>query len=209
MPAIHDLPLFIVSALLLNLTPGADSLFVVTRAASTGFRAGAVAALGIGAGCLGHVLIAASGLSALLAASSTAFAVLRVIGAGYLVFLGLSLLRARDPVFEAPASPVEAALPRVFRQGVLTNLLNPKVAMFFLAFLPQFVDAGAPSRSAAFVLLGAIFTATGTAWCLALAWSAARLGRAGVGRRVAAWLRRAAGVVFTLLGVRLALPDSG
>lgn len=207
MIGIHDLPLFLVSGLLLNLTPGADSLYVVTRGAAQGARAGAVAALGIGAGCLAHVLAAGAGLSALLAASATAFAALRLVGAAYLVWLGVSLLRGGSEAASVARAIPAAPLRAVFAQGVLTNVLNPKVALFFLAFLPQFVDADAPSKPAAFLVLGAIFTLTGTLWCLVLAVSAARVGRAGIGRRASAWLRRGAGGLFVLLGARLAFAD--
>src|SRR5512143_3874350 len=133
MDGIHDLGLFVLSGLLLNVTPGADTLYIVARGTTQGTRAGAVAALGIGAGCIVHTLAAAVGLSAILATSATAFTIVKWIGAAYLVYLGAALLASR-PAAAAPAALPRASLPRVFAQGFLTNVLNPKVALFFLAF---------------------------------------------------------------------------
>src|ERR1700750_111534 len=133
MAGTQHLWLFIVSGLLLNVTPGPDSLFIMARSATQGWRAGFVACWGVGTGVFVHVFAAALGLSALLATSATAFTVVKVIGAAYLVWMGLGMLRSR-----ASAAPVDAAPARViaygaiFRQGFLTNALNPKVALFFL-----------------------------------------------------------------------------
>jgi threonine/homoserine/homoserine lactone efflux protein len=173
----HDLPLFVLSGLLLNITPGADSLFIITRSVTQGARAGAVAALGVSVGCCVHVIAAALGLSALLATSASAFTVIKLIGAAYLVYIGVSLLRTRAAVAlinelenessdqRLPASSMSA----VFAQGFLTNLLNPKVALFFLAFVPQFIDSGATDKTLAFLFLGAVFNFNGLLWCLLLA----------------------------------------
>ncbi len=161
----HDPGLFAASLLIFNLTPGPDLLFTLTRTLQHGRRAGAAAAFGIGSGCLVHTSAAAFGLAALLAASAEAFTVVRWVGAAYLLWLAVGLLRA--PVATAPkadrlAEPAVPASPwRVFRQGFLTNALNPKVAVFFLAFLPQFIDADAPHKTLAFLFLGAWFTVQG------------------------------------------------
>jgi threonine/homoserine/homoserine lactone efflux protein len=207
----HDLALFIVSGLLLNFTPGADTLYIVGRSTLQGARAGAVAALGIGAGCCVHMLAAALGLSALLAASATAFTAVKLVGAAYLVYLGISLWRSGPRAQAAGNVPAPRAPMRVvFAQGVLTNVLNPKVALFFLAFLPQFVDADAPYKLVAFLFLGLVFNVNGTLWNLFVAWSAAKVGRSVAARgRVAIWLSRAAGTAFVLLGVKLALTVRG
>ena len=205
---IHDLPLFVVSSLLLNLTPGADVALIAARSASSGWRAGAAAALGVGAGCLLHTLAAALGLSALLAGSATAFTVLRWLGAAYLVWLGWSLLRTRaaPPGSGPPAAPVAPA--RAFWQGFLTNALNPKVALFFLAFVPQFIDADAPHKALAFVVLGGVFVVNGTLVNLGFAWLLARLGRRlgphGGHGALGRWLGRGAGLLFIALGLKLA-----
>ncbi len=202
----HDLLLFIASGLLLNATPGPDTLYIVGRSSTQGWRAGATAALGIGTGTLVHIFAAALGLSAILAASATAFTVVKIAGAVYLVYVGISLLRS--PAFrqEATAAAAPAALLRtVFLQGFLTNVLNPKVALFFLAFLPQFVSPDAASKPLAFLFLGAIFDLNGTLWNLLVAWSSARV--AGGLRRSAAavkWFNRCVGSLFVYLGIRLA-----
>ncbi len=202
---IHDLPLFVAAGLLLNLTPGADLLYVAGHAATGGRRAGMLAALGIGAGCLFHVLLAALGLSALLAASELAFTVVKWVGAGYLVWMGLGMLRWRS----GGAASVVLDPQRVFWRGVLTNALNPKVALFFLAFLPQFITPQSAHQALAFGVLGLVFTVNGTLVTLVLAWlaGAARERWAGSARagRLGLWLQRAAGAMFVVLGVKLAV----
>jgi threonine/homoserine/homoserine lactone efflux protein len=205
----QDLTLFIVSGLLLNIAPGPDSLLIMARSASQGFRAGSAAALGVGSGTLVHVLAAALGLSALMAASSWAFGLVKLLGAAYLVYIGLSLLLRRA----AAEGPREAAvtLPRqslrsIYLQGLLTNVLNPKVALFFLAFVPQFIAADAPSKPLAFVFLGLVFNLNGMLWCHFLAWSTAQASRRiTASPRVVSWLNRAIGAVFLGFGLRLAL----
>jgi RhtB (resistance to homoserine/threonine) family protein len=204
MLGIHDLPLFIVSGLLLNITPGADSLYIATRSATQGFKAGVMAALGIGTGCCVHIVAAALGLSAILAASSTAFTIVKYVGAAYLVYVGWSMLRSRPQAAAVEAIP-PAPVRSIFAQGFLTNVLNPKVALFFLAFVPQFIEPAAEHKALAFLVLGAIFNFNGTLWCLLLAWLSARVGALGMSRRLGAWLNRAVGAVFIFLGVRLAL----
>ncbi|MEO8152288.1 MAG: LysE family translocator [Rhizobacter sp.] len=202
---IHDLVLFVVAGLLLNLTPGADMLYVAGNTAVAGRRAGMLAALGVGAGCLFHVMLAALGLSALLAASELAFTAVKWAGAGYLVWMGLAMLRSRGSVSSAAAIDPK----RVFWRGALTNALNPKVALFFLAFLPQFITPHGGHQALAFGLLGLVFTVNGTLVTLAVAWLAGtareRLaGRARAGQ-LGVWLQRAAGALFVVLGVKLAV----
>ena len=211
---IHHWPLFIGAGLLLNLTPGADMALVVRCAAAQGWRAGAAAALGVGAGCWVHIAAAALGLSALLAGSPTAFALLRWVGAAYLVWLGLSLLRSpAATAASAAVDPANRAVAwwQVFRQGFLTNALNPKVALFFLAFVPQFITAGAPHKALAFIVLGTVFVVNSTLVNLAIAGLAAALrqrlaGRPG-SRRIGLWLNRGVGAAFIALGLRLALGE--
>jgi threonine/homoserine/homoserine lactone efflux protein len=203
----HDLWLFVLSGLLLNITPGPDTLYIVGRSSTLGLRAGAVAALGIGAGVLVHICAAALGLSALLAASATAFAVVKIIGAAYLVYVGVSLLRTKKSDPSSPAVTLRSArLRSIFFQGFLTNILNPKVALFFLAFLPQFVMADAPSKPVTFLFLGAIFDFNGTLWNLLVAWSTARISsRFAAGDRFKIWFNRCVGSLFVVVGLRLVL----
>ncbi|WP_271007757.1 LysE family translocator [Paucibacter sp. B51] len=206
----QDLTLFIISGLLLNIAPGPDSLLIMARSASQGFRAGSAAALGVGSGILVHVLAAALGLSALMAASSWAFGLVKLLGAAYLVYIGLSLLlrraAAEGPREAAATLPPKQSLRSIYLQGLLTNVLNPKVALFFLAFVPQFIAADAPSKPLAFVFLGLVFNLNGMLWCHFLAWSTAQASRRiTASPRVVSWLNRAIGAVFLGFGLRLAL----
>ena len=185
----HDLWLFVLSGLLLNVTPGPDTLYIVARSTTQGFRGGA---------------LAAAGLSAILAASATAFTLVKIAGALYLLYVGVSLLRSK-PEATGTMAVTAAPLRAVFMQGFLTNVLNPKVALFFLALLPQFVDADAPNKPLAFLFLGVIFDLNGTLWNLFVAWSAARVTRGLARSPVTLWLNRAIGALFVVLAARLAL----
>jgi RhtB (resistance to homoserine/threonine) family protein len=207
MLGIHDLPLFIASGLLLNIVPGPDTMLVVTRSATQGWRAGSAAALGIGAGTFVHVLAAALGMSALLATSAHAFTVVKWVGAAYLVYVGVRMWLAHDEhaAAEGDATP-PLACRKIFAQGFLTNVLNPKVALFFLAFVPQFIDPASPTKALAFIALGCVFNVNSMIWSHGLALFSAAVGqRTRVGPRVARWLNRAVGTVFVAFGVRLAL----
>ncbi|MEH6437110.1 LysE family translocator [Massilia sp. DD77] len=204
---IQDLGVFIVAGLMLNIMPGPDSLLIMTRSASQGWKAGSAAALGIGAGTFVHILAAALGLSAVLATSATAFTVVKLLGAAYILYMAIGLLRSK-PEQTAAAAPVLPALPfrTIFAQGFLTNVLNPKVALFFLAFVPQFISADAPSKAIAFIVLGCIFNINGMLWCHALAlFTAQASARLKPPAAVTLWLNRATGGLFIWLGVKLAL----
>ena len=207
---IHDLPLFVLSGLLLNIMPGPDSLLIMTRSATQGWRAGCTAALGIGAGTLVHVFAAALGLSALLSTSATAFTVVKLVGAAYILYMAVGLLRSRRQT--GSAAPLALpALPyrKIFAQGFLTNVLNPKVAIFFLAFVPQFIQADAPNKALAFIVLGCIFNFNGMLWCGALALTTAKASaRIKLSPTISLWLNRVTGGLFVWLGVKLALSKS-
>ena len=208
MLGIHDLWLFVISGLVLSLAPGPDIAYVVARSAQFGFRGGAVATFGISTGCLVHVFGCAIGLSALLAASATAFMLVKWAGAAYLLFIGIKMLLTREDE-SAAASPGEAramSLSKVFWQGALTDALNPKVALFFLAFLPQFVSAEAPHQAFAFLVLGTIFIANGTLVCLGYAAvTAIAASRIRTSGRVKGWINRLLGGTFVYLGARMAM----
>jgi threonine/homoserine/homoserine lactone efflux protein len=185
-------------------------LYIVGRGSTQGWRAGAVAALGIGAGTLVHICAAALGLSAILAASATAFTAVKIIGAAYLLYVGISLIRSAGAPQSSPGAAVSrpASIRIIFVQGFLTNVLNPKVALFFLAFLPQFVAADASSKPLAFLFLGAIFDFNGTLWNLFVAWSAARLSmRFAPSAAFKRWFNRCVGGIFVFIGIRLALAN--
>jgi threonine/homoserine/homoserine lactone efflux protein len=206
----HDLALFVVSGLLLNIAPGVDFLYVLSRSASRGTLAGVWAALGIGLGCFVHISFAALGLSAILASSAIAFTAVKWVGAAYLIYVGIAMLRQRGGLSLALATHNGAApadgYTRIFWQGFLTNVLNPKVALFFLAFVPQFIEVASPTKVQAFLLLGAIFNTTGTLWNLFVAWAAGFMAsRLRLASRVGLWLNRSLGAMFIALGIRLGL----
>lgn len=203
---IHDLGVFVVSGLLLNIMPGPDSLLIMTRSATQGARAGCTAALGIGAGTFVHVFAAALGLSAILSTSATAFSVVKYIGAAYILYLAFGLVRSKPRDAVAPVALAPLPYSKIFAQGFLTNVLNPKVALFFLAFVPQFIDADAPHKAVAFIILGCIFNINGMVWCNGLALFAAQASsRLKLNPRTSLWLNRATGGLFAWLGVKLAL----
>jgi threonine/homoserine/homoserine lactone efflux protein len=197
--------LFLLSGILLNLTPGQDTLYIVGRSMAQGRQAGLLSVLGICSGAVIHTLAAAFGLSAVLAASASAFMAVKFAGAAYLVYLGVRMWRERMQSSGYPAGFDRAGSWAIYRAGFLTNLLNPKVALFYLAFLPQFIDPATQSKVVAFLFLGASFLATGTIWCVLLALGAATIGaRLRNSTSIGAILRRATGAVFVGLGIRLA-----
>lgn len=202
---IHDFVLFVTTGILLNLTPGPDTVYILGRSIAHGRRAGIASALGISVGSLFHTCAAALGLSAFLATSAWAFTAVKLAGAAYLIFLGVRALLERNRDLAIPAHFKRNDAAAAFRQGILTNILNPKVALFFLAFLPQFIDSATPSKTIAFLILGLTFVTTGTIWCLILAWfSSAFSVRLRESPTVATLLNRIVGSLFIFLGLRLA-----
>ncbi|MGH6623924.1 MAG: LysE family translocator [Burkholderiaceae bacterium] len=202
----HDLPLFIATALVLNATPGVDFLYTLTRTLQHGWRGGAAAAFGISSGCIVHALAAALGLAAVLATSAMAFTVIKWIGAAYLLWLAWGMLRAAAadrPSADAAAATGPAAPKTIFWQGFLTNVLNPKVALFFLALLPQFIDSDAANKPLAFLFLGAVFVVNGTLFLLALVALAHHLRRVGTNSTARRVLNAIGGTLFAALAIRL------
>ena len=202
----HDLLLFVVTALVLNATPGVDMLYTLTRTLQHGWRAGLIAALGIIAGCVVHTMAAALGLAALLAASAWAFTAVKWIGAAYLLWLAWGMLRAaadRDVATSRVSVASHERLGRIFVQGFLTNVLNPKVALFFLALLPQFIAADAPNKPMAFLFLGAVFIFNGALFLFALVALAQSARRFGANRSVRRALNAIGGALFAALAARL------
>ena len=205
---IHFWP-FLLAGILLNLTPGTDTIYILGRSMAYGRRAGILSALGISTGSMLHTLAAASGLSLVLATSATAFSLVKYCGAVYLIYLGI---RAFFPgtgsrMRQEPASPPISSR-QLYLSGIITNVLNPKVALFFLSFLPQFIDPGYPHAFLSFILLGSTFIITGTCWCLLLAVYAAKF--AGLMRersRAGTLLAQLTGVLFIGLGVKLAFME--
>jgi len=204
---ISNLSLFFVAVLLLNATPGPDTAYIIGRSIAQGRSAGLMSAFGISAGCCVHALASAIGLSAILAASATAFLFIKLAGGAYLVYLGLRMMLAKP----ANASDAQAvrdvrSLKTIFLQAMVTNVLNPKVILFFLAFIPQFVRNDAPQKTLAFLVLGVAFAAISMCWNSGTAFLAGTLARrAGRNPRVKLWLERTVGATFVALGAKLAL----
>src|SRR3954447_10511599 len=194
---------FFLAALALNLAPGPDMTYVAARSLAQGRRAGIISALGIAGGCLFHIAAAAAGVAVLLRAVPQAYLVIRIAGAAYLVYLGVGLLRRGAHEADELSVP-PAADASIFRQGVITNVCNPKVALFFLAFIPQFVD---PTRGPIAIQplgLGLYFNVQGTAVNVLVPALAGGARNAFASQRGRALLRRASGAVLVGLGVRLA-----
>jgi threonine/homoserine/homoserine lactone efflux protein len=204
MPTLSSLLVFVTASLALNVTPGPDMLYVIARSTAEGRRAGIVSSLGIAAGSLVHMTLVAAGLSSLLLAVPYAYDAVRLLGAAYLLFIGVRALLGAGSGDGIP-SVRRADLWTVFRQGMGTNLLNPKVALFFLAFLPQFVDRSEGHVAAQLVFLGLLFNTLGTTVNVLVAVLASRAGDWSRSRAGSSpWLRRLPGAVFVGLGLRLA-----
>ena len=197
---------FLLTAVLLTATPGPDNLMVLSVGASRGRRLGMAFGLGCAAGCLSHTLLAALGVSAVLAASPVAFTALRVVGGAYLVWQGIGALRSRGgvglPVAGADGAGDSAA--RQFAKGMLANAINPKVVLFFLSFLPQFVVPSQGDVPLQMAVLGVVFTLQAAVLFGALGWFAGGIGQWLQRRpRAGLWLDRVSGVVFVGLGLRM------
>ena len=204
---VHDLALFTLTVFVLNATPGVDMLYTASRTLTGGWRTGVVATLGVCAGCVVHTVGAAFGLAALMAVSAWAFSLVKWAGAAYLVWLGIGMLREaarRGEIAAQAAAPMPSArMGAVFRQGMLTNVLNPKVALFFLAFLPQFIVPEAEHKTLAFLALGAWAIVQGMLFLLVLVAITASLRRLGGSLRLSRWLNATGGLLFLGLAARL------
>ena len=199
---------FLFAGIILNLTPGADTMYILGRSISQGKKAGIMSALGISTGSLVHCIIASFGLSIIIAKSAIAFSTIKYLGAVYLIYLGVkALLTKSQKEFEIEQLDKKKSSNRkIFISGILTNILNPKVALFFLAFLPQFIDPNYATNSLPFIILGLTFIATGTIWCLALAMFSAKLSdRIRRNYKIKMWLDKITGGIFIALGIKLAL----
>jgi len=196
---------FLLASIALNLTPGLDTFYILTRSGREGHAVGMAAALGINAGCIVHTLAAVLGISAILMTSALAFSVLKYLGAAYLAWIGLRMVFSRAAMRQ-PTETRGKGLAAAFRQGMLTNVLNPKVALFFLAFLPQFVSMHAAHPQMGLVLLGLSFIGTGLTWSTVLALMGGRIHRLLTARpQLGQWMDRLCGMVLVAFGVKLAL----
>lgn len=203
---------FVFAAILLNLTPGSDTMYIITRSISQGQTAGLYSVLGITSGSLIHTLLASLGLSVLLASSPIAFMIVKYIGAAYLCYLGFKMLTSKNSNSIANclskgkgvSSQKDVDGWQIYKQGVLTNVFNPKVALFFLAFFPQFIDASYAYGTLSFLILGLTFATTGLIWCLCLALLASKFSASlRENPSVEIILNKISGVVFMGLGVKL------
>ena len=193
---------FLLACIALNLTPGLDTFYILARSGREGHAVGLGAALGINAGCVVHTLTAVLGLSAILTTSATAFTVLKYLGAAYLIWIGLRMLLSRQGAHVTRGHGCAAA----FRQGMLTNVLNPKVALFYLAFLPQFVSLHAAHAQLGLLVLGLSFIGTGLCWSLLLALLGGRIHRLLQRKpQIGRWMDRLCGAVLLGFGLKLAL----
>jgi len=210
MLGITGFPLFVAAVMLLNVTPGPDTAYIVGRSVAQGRGAGVVSALGISAGCVVHTLACAFGLTALLAASATAFTIVKFAGAIYLIYLGVRLLFVKPSPEEGKAEEATVrsgpkSLRQLFTQGFVTNVLNPKVVLFFVSFFPQFVAADSPNKVVTFLALGSVFVLMSTVWNTFVAWIAGSVTQRFSGRpAVKKWLDRVVGSAFVSLGLKLA-----
>ncbi len=202
----HDLEIFIISCITLNLIPGVDTIYIITKSLSEGKRAGVISALGISTGSVFHILSAAFGLSALILSFSYAFNIIKIIGALYLIYLGINMLMKKKEGLHVELYEKEEKSFTIYKQAILTNVLNPKVALFFMALLPQFVSVDSSSKIVSFLFLGSIFLFTGTLWCLIIAIFSSNMFEKFNKKDRSSWvLSKITGIIFILLGVKLFL----
>jgi threonine/homoserine/homoserine lactone efflux protein len=206
---VHDLWLFVVTVFVLNATPGVDMMITASRTLQHGLRGGLATALGVNAGCVVHTLAAAFGLAAVLSASAAAFALVKWVGAAYLLWLALDMLRGAmrggDAAPIAAQGNTAASGWALFRQGLLTNVLNPKIALFFLALLPQFIDVQAPDKTLAFLFLGAVMVVQSTLFLIGFVMLVSHLRRLHPRPAVRRAVQGTGGLVLLFLSARLAL----
>ncbi|MBI1779783.1 MAG: LysE family translocator [Sphingobacteriales bacterium] len=206
MISLNDFLLFAFASLMLNITQGNDMLYVATRSTSQGIKAGIVSSLGIMAGCLVHLLAAVVGLSAIIANSAIAFSVIKYLGAAYLFYLGIKSILSKQNLFRVNEKMEKKSLPKIFQQGVITNVLNPKVALFFLAFLPQFIHPEKGNTAVQILLLGSWFNFSGTAVNIVVAVLFGKLGNWLSDKQwFVKWQNKITGFLLIVLGLKVAL----
>ncbi len=200
---------FLLAGILLNLTPGNDTIFILSRSMGQGTKAGVISALGIGTGCIVHTFLAAFGLSLIIAKSIVLFNTIKYAGAAYLLYLGYTMLTDTSPLSMVNTTENKSIhLWKVYRDAALTNVLNPKVGLFFLTFLPQFINPTSGNTVLPFLILGSTFTATGTIWCTLLAiFASAIYTRLKDNKMVSIYLNRVCGLTLIGLGIKVALTD--
>lgn len=203
MLGIINYKLFIISSILLNLTPGADTIYILGKGISKGKKAAIISALGISVGCMVHTILAAFGLSVILSKSIIAFNIVKTVGAIYLIYLGIKSMKSKDFSLDKE-NKENISSGKIFREGILTNVLNPKVALFFLSFMPQFISPNNSFGAIPFIILGSTFVFTGTIWCLILAISSSLMTKKLKEKpSFSKILNRVTGIIFVGLGLKL------
>ncbi|UOD34850.1 LysE family translocator [Deferribacteraceae bacterium V6Fe1] len=206
MLGIYNFETFIIASILLNLTPGVDNFYILRHSAIQGKKAGFWAALGILSGILFHTFMASLGLSTLIAKSAAVYSFVKIIGSIYLIYLGFKMAFEGKIAKESAEHNLIKNIWKIFRQGFLTNALNPKVAIFFLAFLPQFVAQDSQSHILSFMVLGLTFVSTSFIWCMLLVFSSAKLSyKFRSNRKVSFYFNKLTGLVFIIFGLKLSL----
>jgi threonine/homoserine/homoserine lactone efflux protein len=202
---IHNFLIFAFASLMLNITPGNDMLYVASRSVGQGSKAGIISAVGITAGCLVHLFGAVIGLSAIIAQSAIAFNVIKYLGAAYLVFLGLKAIISKRNSFNIGSKFEVAGYKKIFVPGAVTNILNPKVALFFLAFLPQFIDVSKSHPQLQILLLGSWFNFSGTIVNIVVALLFGKLGVWSTKSLFVKWQQKITGTILIALGIKVAI----
>jgi RhtB (resistance to homoserine/threonine) family protein len=198
---------FILTGILLNITPGNDTIFIISRSMAQGKKAGFMSVLGIATGSLIHTALAAFGLSMIIAKSILVFSIIKYAGAAYLLYIGYQMLTDKTRLnTDVSFAEKTLNLKKIYRDGVITNVLNPKVALFFISFLPQFIDSSVSNTVLPFLKLGITFTITGTIWCLILANFASFLfSKLKHNKTVSNYINKTCGAVLIALGIKVAL----
>lgn len=198
---------FILTGILLNITPGNDTIFILSRSMAQGKKAGFMSVLGIATGSLIHTTLAAFGLSMIIAKSILVFSIIKYAGAAYLLYIGYQMLTDKTSLnTDTSFSEKSINLKKIYRDGVITNVLNPKVALFFISFLPQFIDSNVSNTVLPFLKLGITFTVTGTIWCLLLANFASFLfSKLKYNKTLSNYINKTCGAVLIALGIKVAL----
>lgn len=200
---------FLLAGILLNLTPGNDTIFILTKSIGQGRKAGIVSAFGIATGSIFHTILAALGLSFVIAKSILLFNIIKFAGAAYLLYIGYKMLSEKSQLkTDGAISRSSVEYWKVYRDGIFTNILNPKVALFFIAFLPQFIDPTLRNTILPFIALGATFITTGTIWCLILAtFASAIFNKLKTNKKVSNWINKVCGLTMIGLGIKVALTN--
>lgn len=200
---------FLLTGILLNITPGNDTLFILSRSIAQGRKAGIVSALGIATGSIVHTLLAAFGLSIIIAESILLFNIIKYAGAAYIIYIGLKMITGNSQLNTAATlSNPSANYLKIYRDGIVTNVLNPKVALFFIAFLPQFIDPALKHTLLPFLALGLTFITTGTIWCLLLAvFAATFFNRLKENKKISVYINKLCGITLIALGIKVALTE--